>query len=360
MSELPIRWVRNKGSIYYRVPAAVREQWDNKQWFKLGDNEVEAWRTWNSRLHGSIDNTLNFSRLLDGWCDEHVFNSKRVRPATQRQYVAALKKLRPVFGHMDVNEIKRSDIKKYYMARFDNSQQGAQKELQTISAFLSWCLDQDMIEHNPAFKMNVPRPQPRKHYVEDYDISALLSFAGDLVSRYIPLKVYTGARKNDILSIRTFDWREDGLHVGDRKSMRAITGEQKLGRIYARNKELEMIMDLVLSDCGQKYLFETKEGNPYINFEKDTTDGFDSVWQRTKQRAIASGEMYQCFDPNKKGYMELEEARAKKLPLVFQERDLRAKVASDSANITEAQQRLGHTSSLITQRVYNRKKIVIQ
>jgi hypothetical protein len=39
----------------------------------------------------------------------------------------------------------------------------------------------------------------------------------------------------------------------------------------------------------------------------------------------------------------------------FQERDLRAKTASDSATLEEASERLAHASTAITKRVYRRK-----
>jgi hypothetical protein len=44
----------------------------------------------------------------------------------------------------------------------------------------------------------------------------------------------------------------------------------------------------------------------------------------------------------------------------FQERDLRAKVASDSDTLQEASQRLGHADSAITQRGYRRKPVRVQ
>jgi len=44
----------------------------------------------------------------------------------------------------------------------------------------------------------------------------------------------------------------------------------------------------------------------------------------------------------------------------FQERDLRAKVASDSDGLVEASERLGHADTAITQRVYRRKPVRVQ
>ena len=357
--DLPNRWTRKNGAIYYQVPSSVRDQWDGKTWFRLGATEEEAFATWNQRIHGDSTKSRIVTRLIDDWIRHHVNNPKRVRPATTRQYLAALKHIRPVFGRMDVGEIRRSDIKKYYMKRYDVAKTAARREFETLSAFLSYCLDQDVIEFNPAFRLNLPKTAPRKHYVEDYDVQEFIRHSHDLLDRYIPLKIYTGARKNDLLSIKTIHWNDDGLYIGDRKSYRVLTGESKLGRIFQRTEALEEIMDLVMSNAGSEWVFETQHKIPYIDLKTDKTEGFDSIWQRTKQRALASGKMKQCFDPEKPHYTDFVEARALKIPLIFQERDLRAKTATDSESIVHAQQRLGHSSTNTTQRVYNRKPILI-
>jgi len=44
----------------------------------------------------------------------------------------------------------------------------------------------------------------------------------------------------------------------------------------------------------------------------------------------------------------------------FQERDLRAKVASDSGSLVEASEQLGHADTATTQRVYRRKPVWVQ
>ena len=44
----------------------------------------------------------------------------------------------------------------------------------------------------------------------------------------------------------------------------------------------------------------------------------------------------------------------------FQERDFRAKVASESGSVAEASERLGHSSMGITKKVYIRKPVPIK
>ena len=364
-NELPNRWTRKHGAIYYQVPKHERHLWDNKTWFRLGKSETAAWRTWKERhkaaesTFGLIKNTKNVSLLMDFWIEDHVNNRKRIRPATATQHLNSLKRLRPVFGHMEIGDIKRSHIKQYYMMRYDKFQTSAKREYETIRSFLNWCLDHDLIEVNVAKQMNIPQPKPRIRYVKDRDVEMFLEFCSPFLQRYIKLKLYTGARKNDLLSLRRVHWREDGLIIGDRKSYRALTGERKLGRIFRRCDELEELMDELLEHAGKDYLFETSNGNPYINFETDKTEGFNSIWQRAKQRALAGG-MKQCESEDKPHYLSEDEGWAYGKPIVFQERDLRAKAATDLDDIHNAQLMLGHTNLNTTMSIYKRKPLVVK
>ena len=107
---------------------------------------------------------------------------------------------------------------------------------------------------------------------------------------------------------------------------------QNLGRLL-----VEEILRLPPRRVGDVPLFVTREGMPYIK-ESGSANAFDSLWQRFMDRVMA-------------------ETKVKDR---FQERDLRAKVASDSDTLQEASQRLGHADSAITQRVYRRKPVRVQ
>jgi integrase len=67
-------------------------------------------------------------------------------------------------------------------------------------------------------------------------------------------------------------------------------------------------------------------------------NGFDSLWQRFMGKILADTNVSERF----------------------QERDLRAKVASESDTLIEASERLGHADTNITQRVYRRKPVRVQ
>jgi integrase len=76
----------------------------------------------------------------------------------------------------------------------------------------------------------------------------------------------------------------------------------------------------------RQYIIATKQGRPF------TASGFSTACQRTMAKTMENG-----------------------LEHKFHFHDLRAKSASDGADLLESSERLGHSSPAITQRVYRRK-----
>jgi len=71
---------------------------------------------------------------------------------------------------------------------------------------------------------------------------------------------------------------------------------------------------------------------------KGTNNAFDSLWARFMSKALTETALVERF----------------------QERDLRAKSASDEDSLEAASKRLGHTQQEITKLVYRRKGEVVQ
>ena len=88
---------------------------------------------------------------------------------------------------------------------------------------------------------------------------------------------------------------------------------------------------------GDAPLFATRQGKPYID-ALGRCNAFDSLWQRFMDKVMNTTRVTERF----------------------QERDLRAKVASESNSLVEASERLGHADTAITQRVYRRKPVRVQ
>ena len=170
--------------------------------------------------------------------------------------------------------------------------------------------------------------------MEDWEIAAALKIAPQVISLYIRLKLMTGLRRGDILRLRLPDVHDDGIHVQPHKT--AKTTGKRLIIEWNEDDQLQAVISgiqrLPPRRIGDAPLFVTRQGKPYIK-EDGSANAFDSLWQRFMRKALDQTDLTERF----------------------QERDLRAKVASESASLEEASERLAHASTATTKRIYRRK-----
>lgn len=175
--------------------------------------------------------------------------------------------------------------------------------------------------------MRLKGPTPRTRYVEDVELNAFLEKCGnDFIRAYVDLKMLTGLRQGQLLSLRREWWDSKQLIVPPAKGGRATA--------YADNPQGELA-NAIQALAGvhgpnavrsTEFIVTTRRGKPY------TTDGFRAIWSRAMKKYLdATG--------NER----------------FTENDLRAKVATDAESLLHAQERLGHTSSKTTLTHYTRK-----
>lgn len=202
-----------------------------------------------------------------------------------------------------------------------------------------------MINRNPILgQVRIKGTAPRDRLVEDWEIDEALaiqsSYRGVLVANaYIRFKLMTGLRRGDILRLKLSNMKDDGIHVLLNKT-KLSTGKRLIIE-WDKDGDMRDLVDEILRipprRIGDAPLFVTRQGKPYID-SKGRCNAFDSLWQRFMDKVMDSTKVTERF----------------------QERDLRAKVASDSDSLVEASERLGHADTAITQRVYRRKPTRIQ
>ncbi len=171
--------------------------------------------------------------------------------------------------------------------------------------------------------------------MEDWELQEALKIASPFIAAYIRLKLLTGLRRGDLLSLKQSDLKDDGIHVTPRKT--AHSSGKKI--IYEWSEELRDSINEVLNlrkKVLSVWLFHTNRGQPYIKLD-GSANGFDSMWQRFMAKAIAQ--------------TSLEEK--------FTEHDLRAKVASD-AELGHARQLLGHSSDTTTRKIHQRRPDLVK
>lgn len=328
---LPSRWRFKHGAYYYRVPVGLEHQWEGKTEFRLGKTQSEAYREWAARidLHA---NAKTIGELLERY-EIEVVPTKA--PKTQESYLGAIKKLRPVFGHMLITSLRSVHVFQYRDKRGKQAPTATNHEIGVLSHAYTKAIEWGLTEENPikGKVTKISRP-PRKRYVEDWELVEALKVASPFIEAYICLKLLTGLRRGDLLSIRLVDLQENGIHVSPRKTQ-GTTGKKV---IYEWNEELTQAVDIckkLRKKTDSPWLFSTRTGQGYMS-ENGRSNSFDSIWQRFMAKAL----------------------KETKLTERFTEHDLRAKVASDN-DINRAQQLLGHSSPEITNRIYRRKAELI-
>lgn len=333
---LPPRWRFFHGAYRYQVPPGLESMWDGKKQFTLGTSLAEAHRAWAARVELNGRELRTIGDLLDRYELQEVPTKA---PATQRGNLDAIKRLRAVFGSFPILDFRPHHAYGYRDRRGKAAPTAANRELEVLShAFtkaIEWGVPLDTHPMIEGKFRKLSRPA-RDRYVEDAEVIAALSIAAKrksgsvlMCQAYIRLKLLTGFRRTDLLRLRMSDLRDDGIHIKPSKTAKS-SGIRSF-------REWDDRLRAVVEECKaarpvlSPWLFCNRDGEPYQR-DDGTANGFDSVWQRFMDRVVAEKKVQR-----------------------FQERDLRAKCATDAESLAHAQALLDHASPATTKRIYRRR-----
>lgn len=331
---LPKRWCLKHGAYYYRVPPGLEGSWGGKKLFRLGKSLNEAYIEWAKHMEtGHALRTI--SELLDRYLVD-VIPTKAAKTQTEnRKYI---KRLRLVFGHFAITDIKPKHIYQY-MDRNDKKTK-ARLEIKLLSHAVTKAVEWGNIDSHP-FKgqVRLKGSKPRTRYVEDWEIIEALSLKSrhekgslNVIKPYIKIKLLTGMAMGDLLRLELSQIKDDGIH-NTRHKTRHSTGKST---IYEWSEDLRAAVDEAIAARPvdiSKFLFCTRRGASYVNDTTGETSGWHSMWQRFMKRVMDETEVKERFT----------------------EHDLRAKCASDAKSAEHARMLLAHSSTALTQRIYRRK-----
>jgi len=318
----PCGWRWKNGALRYRVPPGLEHLWEGKKEFTLGKTDAEAYRVWTQRLelHSDIS---KYDEAFDRYLLE-VIPTKA--DATQTYNQASIKRLRPVFGNMQIGTIKPMHVYRYRdRANQKFSKATVNHDIEVISHLHTKLVEWGMIESNPLTgnirKNSIP---PRTRYVEDWEITEAYTVASPQIQAYLLLKLLTGLRRGDLLKLQLSDLKNDGIHIRPNKTKNSsgtkiiIQWTDELNEAVEHAKEVRKVITL--------YLFSTRNGQPYGK------NAFDSLWSRFMTKVLAHTKVTERF----------------------QEKDLRKKTASDM-ELALASELLNHSKEELTKKVYQIK-----
>lgn len=306
---LPRRVYQRRGKYYF---AHIDGPWE-----PLGDDYGTALRAYAAIVGEQPIGTL--SDLFDRYAREIIPNKA---PRTQKDQLAQLELLRIAFGHLKPSELMPRLVVRYRNARGQKSKTQANQELSLLSHIGTTAVEWEIMESNPCRDVKKFKLAPRDRYVEDNEFRIMRTIAGPKLRVLMDLIVQTGQREGDILSLRWDQKERAGIRFQQGKTGKVLIVKwtRALRKTWAQAMQLEPRGD---------YVVMTEDGTPY------TTDGFQSLWRRTRDKAIEKG-----FKGS------------------FAFNDLRAKSASDD-ELARSSKRLGHADTKITERVYMRKPRVV-
>lgn len=318
---LPERWRFKHGAYYFRVPAGQESRWDGKTEFRLGKSIHEAYRTFASRVEpGNSIRTM--AQLFDRYTIDVLPKNK---PKAQESKRLAIRRLRPVFGSMPLEEVLPMHAYRYIdLVTRKHGAASANRDFEVLSHAMSMAVTWGVLERNKLKHQVVKNKiERRERYVEDWEIEAALTVAHPTIAAYIGVKLLTGLRRGDLLRLSSDQLLEDGILVK--------TGKTGAGLLIEWTQELRQAVDKAIAIRPVQHvpwIFCTRNGDRYIK-DDGSANAFDSLWQRFMRKVLAKTEVKERF----------------------QEKDLRKKTASEMS-IELAQRLLGHASSDTTRRHY--------
>ena len=306
---LPRGVTLERGSYYFRGA-------DRKR-INLGREFADAMAKYGNMFR---DTPLSdFGALLDRYL-QLVTPKKALR--TQKDEISYIANLRTVFGRMVPKAITPIHV---YQLRdklaVKSGSVHANHHIKTLKHIFSKAIEWGAVTTNPAREVRRLSVAPRDRYVDDWEYLAVYSVAPPVFQVAMDLAVLTGLRRGDLLALTRSQIKDDGIHVQTSKTGKKLIIEwnEELRAVVARAKKLKPQV--------RKNVIATRGGKQF------TGNGFQSTWQRAMRKAVEDDKLEQRFTFN----------------------DLRSKSASDSADVLEASERLGHSSVDLTRRVYRRK-----
>jgi integrase len=334
---LPENWRIKHGSYRYRVPKGMEHLWDGKGEFILGRTYSQALTVYAGRI-ASLDGAIrSFSHLIDRYSLE-VTTTKA--PATQKEEVRHLKKIREMIGDNDVElfepvhayqmrDLILSQTKRGSGENYANKIMGVVKHLCTKA--IEWGVIKTHPMTEGKFRM-LPKPKKRqiKMATSIQQVVDAMEFCPPWLQGYVRLKLATGLRQFDMLHLTRHCITEEGLLVTHSKTEDS-TGTTTL---FEWTPELRKIIgDVCAITPTSVLLFKNQKGEPLIKNRK-TNSAFASAWARWMKR--------------------LRDRNIKR----FSERSLRNLVGSED-DLQTASERLGHASTTTTQQYYRNKPTVV-
>ncbi|MBO3274175.1 tyrosine-type recombinase/integrase [Pseudomonas schmalbachii] len=255
-------------------------------------------------------------------------------PRTQRDNLAELRQLRPLFDEAPIDAITPAMIARYRDAR--SAKVRANREIATLSHVFNMAREWGLtVKENPCQGVRKNKEAPRDYYANDVVWNAVYRKAVPELKDAMDLAYLTGQRPADVLRMRKDDIEGDFLLVQQGKTSKKL-------RIMLRSDEQENSLGTLLKQIAARnrqftspFLIVNERGLRVSQVM--LRDRWEAARDKAKAAALEDGDAHLALRIGQ-----------------FQFRDIRPKAASEITDVKDASRLLGHTEEEITERVYRR------
>ena len=226
-------------------------------------------------LHFKNTNNPTFDVFSETSFSIHKHNRKE---ATQKHYEAVYKlHIQPTFGHLKVNDIKRSQFSLWQNSLLKDLTGKTVKVVRTVlMTILEDAYKEEIIEKNYLKLVDPPKvveTREKKPFSVE-EIYNILDNSPQHMRAYFALGFFTGMRTGELIALQweNIDFNESIIKV--RHSTRAGRMTEPKTKSSIRDIEiLDMLKPYLIehrkiSNQDSKFVFETNRGNPYQRSDK--------------------------------------------------------------------------------------------
>ena len=309
-----------------------RDDAGNRKEYPLGTDLVEAKRLWAEYECKPVPTDATLMEYVFAQYVRDILPGKA--PSTQRENSSSLSQLRPVFDSAPIDAITPQDIARYRDAR--SAKVRANREIALLSHVFNMAREWGYTKReNPCRGVRKNKEVPRDFYADKAVWDAVRNAGCEELQDAMDLNYLTGQRPADVLKMRDGDLKDGALQVRQGKS-------NKLLRIVLEHDGIKSELAMVIERI------HARSHRPRTTFIVALPNGCQVKKWHLRLR----------FDSARKAAAELalkagDEELASRVK-AFQFRDIRARSASDIADLGAASSLLGHSEKVITEKVYRR------
>lgn len=264
---LPPRVSKNKYSYYLKTR-------ENKT-ITLGSINISMIELW-SRYEGIIaeqKEVMTFSKLWSMHLKSPGFN--KLSPRSQQDKLKGAKKILPVFGNINVDNIRPEHIRRYMDIRGEQSEVQANHELSYMSVAFGWGYERGYCKINPCAGIKNFTIKPRDKYIDDIEYYTIYDEAIDIIKVAMEISYLCAARQGDILNLKHNQILKEGLYIKQGK-----TGKKQIKQWTERlKKAIDLATNLFPPSSSDSFLLLNQLGGKLIQ------KTFNSYWLEAKRAA---------------------------------------------------------------------------